>query len=107
MEAAMIAVAWRYVSPVKGEIPVSDCATRQSMSPDSLELAEKPGGQGKPPFSGPITKGMGPLRWKNAKGLGNTGDIGTRRSTTSKSPAKMRRPATCRHARHSKGNRNG
>ena len=30
----------------------------------------KPGGQGKPPLSGPSTKGIGPLRRKKAKGLG-------------------------------------
>ena len=48
-------------------------------------------------MSGPITKGMGPLRRKKAKGLGTTGDIGRRRKTTSNSPAEMRR-RNCRQA---------
>src|SRR6266513_4661906 len=60
-----------------------------------------PGGQGKPPFSGPITNGIGPLRRKKAKGLGRTGVIGIMRRTTSNSRAQMRR-RNCRQAYHSK-----
>jgi len=60
----------------------------------------KPGGHGKPPLIGPITKGMGPRRRKKAKGLGKTDEIGKRRRTTSKSPAQIR-VRICRQARHS------
>src|SRR4030095_15415498 len=66
----------------------------------------KPGGQGKPPLSAPITNDIGPLRRKKAKGLGNTGVIGRMRRTTSNSPAKMRR-RNCLHAHHSKARANG
>src|SRR5258708_652951 len=60
----------------------------------------KPSGQGTPPLSGPITNGIGPLRKKNAKGLGYIGTIGRMRSATSNSPARIR-VRSCLHARHS------
>src|ERR1700733_11196835 len=66
----------------------------------------KPGALRNPPFNGPSTNGMGPLRRKKAKGLGNAGDIGLRRRTTSNSPARMRR-RNFRQACHSKATANG
>src|ERR1700676_101318 len=100
----MIAVAWRYVDRAKGRNryrfrkPEIHCLWFSSW--------ENPDGHGRPPLSGPITNGIGPLRRKKAKGLGNAGDIGTSRRTTSNSPAKMRL-RNCRQARHSKAIWNG
>src|SRR6266446_5983163 len=103
-EATMIAAELRYVDRAKGRYryaflkPEIHCLWLSSWV--------KPGGQGKPPLSGPITKGIGPLRRKKAKALGNTAVNGAMRRTTSNSPAKIRR-RNCRQARHSNARENG
>src|SRR5215469_16144611 len=100
----MIAAAWRYVDRAKGRNRYA------FLKPEIHSLCSwswvKPDGQGRPPLSGPSTKGIGPLRRKKAKGLGKLGVIGTSRRTTSNSPARIRW-RNCPQAFHSKPTEKG
>src|SRR6266542_98877 len=101
-EPAMTAAAFAYVDRANGRYRYRPlrCETQYPAARRCLSNCGNPFGQGKPPLIGPMTKGIGPLRRKNANGLGSTGTIGKMRSTTSNSPDSMRFRISC-HARHS------
>src|SRR5260370_30312061 len=98
----MIAAAFLYVDRANGKYRYKPrrLATQYPAALRCWSSWRNPFGHGKPPLSGPTMKGTGPLRRKNANGLGSTGTIGKMRNTTSKSRDRMRLRSN-RQARHS------